>query len=63
MSQSIIVSHNTPSGAGAPGIIQAPDADRTATQFGVRSSLSSDAGTFDWFIAPLGLGPWLIPWS
>lgn len=53
-SQSIIVTPNTPAGAAAPGILYAADADRTNTQFGVRSSLVTDAGSFNWSIEPVG---------
>ncbi len=59
--QSIQVTHNTPAGVGAPGILYAADADRTNTQFGVRSSLAADAGTFDWYIAPLGYNQTIAP--
>lgn len=61
ITQSIQVTHNTPAGVGAPGILQARDADRTNTQFGVRSSLVTDAGTFDWYIAPLGYNQIITP--
>lgn len=59
--QAITVSHNTPAGAGAPGILQVRDADRTTTQFGVRSSLGTDAGTFNWNVSALGFNQFIHP--
>ncbi len=53
-SQAIVVTPNTPAGAGAPGTLYVADADRNNTQFGVRSGLATDAGTFNWAIQPVG---------
>jgi hypothetical protein len=60
--QAILLTINTPSGVGSPGILTAPDAARTNTQFSVYSPhIAADAATFDWSIAPLGYNQIIAP--
>jgi hypothetical protein len=59
--QAVTVAHNTPAGVGSPGTLQVRDADRTTTNLGVRSSLATDAGSFNWAVAPVGRQQFIIP--